>query len=118
MKYWVILLQIIVLTFLLSLFMPWWAIAIAAAVGGFNAGSKRHWRNFHAGFLAIFLYWTGYAAIIMYSTGSPMPDRMAHVFSFSLNGTLIMLITGLVGGVLGGFASLTGGVFRRILTGK
>ena len=54
MKFLIQIVAIIIAAALLEILLPWWSIAIGAAVGGFFFRSKA---NFLAGFLAIALLW-------------------------------------------------------------
>lgn len=104
------LLQLIVialLAFVLELFLPWWSIALAAFAGGAVLHSRM---NFLAGFLAIALLWFFHALIINASAAAPLADRVAKIFS--LNSTLLIIVTALIGGLVGGFAAMAGGALR------
>lgn len=112
MKFWAQIVWIIVLAFLLELFLPWWTVAIAGAIGGYLSGKGR-WHNFKAGFAAIFLLWAGYALLILLTTGSPLPTRMAAILSLPPNPYLLILVTGFFGGIAAGLGSMAGGEFRQ-----
>lgn len=117
MKFWIQVLWIMVLAFLLELYLPWWTVAIAGAVLGYLAGKSR-WRNFRAGFLAIFLFWSIYAGLIVLITDSPLPDKMAAILNLPPNGLLLILVTGLFGGIAGGLGAMAGGEMRKFSATK
>ena len=102
-------LVILFLGYLMELFLPWWAVAIAAFVGGilFNTRS-----NFLAGFVGIGLLWLGRALISDLSTDSDLADRVARIFMLH-DKSLLLLVTFLLGGVIGGFAAMSGGALRK-----
>ncbi len=94
--------------FLLELFMPWWCIAIAAFAAGFALKSKV---NFLAGFLSIALLWLIKAWIMDASASAPLVESVAAIFS--LNKPLLMLVTALIGGLVGGFAAMSGAALKK-----
>ena len=113
MKFFFQFIGIMILAFVLELFLPWYYIAVAAFVGGYVLKSKA---NFLAGFLTITILWSLYAWL---QTNSPttvpshdLAERVAHIFTLPRKEILI-LITGIVGGLVGGFAALTGSLLKR-----
>lgn len=94
---------IILLGFILELFLPWWSIAIAAFAAGMIFNSRA---NFGAGFLAIALLWTIKALLIESSAAATLTDRVASIFM--LTKPLLFLVMALLGGLVGGFAAMTG----------
>jgi hypothetical protein len=108
MKFLIQLIAIILVAFILELFMPWWCIAIAAFAGGFALKSNA---NFLAGMLGIALLWLIKAWIIDASASAPLTERVAAIFS--LNKPLLMLVTALIGGLVGGFAAMSGAALKK-----
>lgn len=102
-------LLIAILGFFLELFMPWWCVAIAAFAGGAIAVSRL---NFLAGFLAIGILWTGKAMITNLSTASDLADKVARTFMLH-NTAALLLVTFVLGGLVGGFAAMSGASLRR-----
>ena len=103
MKFLIQLIAIILAAFILELFMPWWCIAIAAFAAGYALKSKA---NFLAGLLGIALLWLIKAWLLDASASAPLAERVAAIFSLSK--PLLMLVTSLIGGLVGGFAAMTG----------
>jgi hypothetical protein len=108
MKFIIQVLFILILAFLLELFLPWWSIAIAAFAGGMVFNTRA---NFGAGFLALAVLWTLKALLIESSAAAPLTERVALIFS--LNKPLLFLVTACIGGLVGGFASMTGSALNR-----
>ena len=108
MKFLLQILFIIVLGYILELFFPWWTIAIAAFVGGIVFNTRA---NFAAGFLAIALLWTLKALLIEYSAAAPLTDRVAMIFSLSK--PLLFIVVAVIGGLVGGFAAMTGSALHK-----
>jgi hypothetical protein len=103
--------QVLVITILASimeLFLPWWSIALAAFIGGWIFKTNL---NFIAGFLSIALLWTITSAIIDFSAGAPLTERVANIFS--LPKPLLFVVTATIGGLVGGFAAMAGSALRK-----
>ncbi|MBX2963421.1 MAG: hypothetical protein KF687_12970 [Cyclobacteriaceae bacterium] len=99
---------IILLAWVAEIYLPWWSIAAAAAVGGFLLKSKA---NFLAGFLAIAVLWLVKALLIDMSAAVPLADKVSKVLLVNSK-ALLMLVTALLGGLVGGFGALTGSLLR------
>ncbi|HEY0770126.1 MAG TPA: hypothetical protein VGD31_07300 [Sphingobacteriaceae bacterium] len=103
MKFTIQILFIVLLAFILELFLPWWSIAIAAFAGGMIFNTRA---NFGAGFIAIALLWTIKALIIESNAAATLTDRVASIFM--LNKPSLFLVMAVLGGLVGGFAAMTG----------
>ncbi|MBI1767997.1 MAG: hypothetical protein HY015_11100 [Bacteroidetes bacterium] len=87
-------------------FLPWWTMAIAAFGFGYffrNKGTL----SFLAGFVSVGALWLIMAYTIDKSTQSLLTDKINKLFP--LNVFLLMVI---VGGLVGGFAALTGALMN------
>jgi hypothetical protein len=93
---------------LLQYFLPWWTIAIGAFAVGFLF-AESGWRSFLAGLLGIGLLWFAVAFFIDMQTQSILTDKVARLFP-TKTVPLLLLLTSLIGGLVGGFASLTGSI--------
>lgn len=85
---------------------PWWTMAIGAFLVGFvfsNSGFK----SFLAGFIAISLLWLGLSLYVDNVTQSILTEKISHLFPLNL-----FLLTSLVGGLVGGLASMTGSLLK------
>jgi hypothetical protein len=109
MKFFIQIIIIIILAGLMELFLPWWSIALAAFIGGAIFPSRL---NFLAGFLAISILWLGMAIIIDSSAAAPLVERVAAIF-MGISKTLLLLVTSLIGGIVGGFGAMAGGALRK-----
>ncbi|MCO6496406.1 MAG: hypothetical protein J5I50_01965 [Chitinophagaceae bacterium] len=114
MKFISSLLLIAILSYVLGLFLPWWTIAIAAFVVCWLIPQKG-FASFLSGFLAVFLLW----GIMSYMISAANHDILAHRISELLlkkdNPTMLILVTGLIGGVVAGFAALSGSFAHKKL---
>lgn len=107
MKFLIQLILIAILAFILELLLPWWSIAIAAFIGGVALNSKA---NFAAGFLGIALLWFLYALMMDLTSTAPLAERVSKVLF--INKPLLLLVTALIGGLVGGFAAMAGSALR------
>ena len=94
---------------LLALFMPWYSIAIAAFVMGFLLKSNI---DFLAGFAAIATLWLFNALLIDAGSSSDLSERVAKLLTVKYE-TVLFLVMAVVGGLVGGFAALTGSLLRK-----
>ncbi len=93
-------------------FLPWWNIVVICFIAGAILNMDG-WKSFLCGLVAIFLLW-GLSAGWSFHHGSYIiANRMGSLLG-NVGGVALMFITGLVGGLLGGLGSMTGGFFRRI----
>ena len=107
MKFLIQFIAILIVAFVLELFMPWWCISIAAFAAGYAFNSKV---NFLAGFLGIAFLWLIKAWVLDASASATLTERVAGIFS--LNKPLLMLVTAVIGGLVGGFAAMAGGALK------
>ena len=96
----------ILLSFLLQNFLPWWTMAIASFALGYFFGNKGL-TSFSAGFLGVGLLWLGMSMIIDVSTQSILTDKINKLLPLN-----VFVLTTLIGGLVGGLASLTGSLLN------
>jgi hypothetical protein len=106
----------IILTALLAvvggLYLPWWSIAIAAFIPVLLI-PMRSTRAFLAGFLGIFILWFFLAWWIDQKNDSVLSKKVAEIFHLGGSSFLMILVTALIGGLVGGLAALSGSYLRR-----
>ncbi|GAB3923795.1 hypothetical protein [Larkinella terrae] len=110
-------LVIAVLSAVAQFFLPWWSIALVA-FGVCFWRSRTGWRAFGNGFLGIAVVWFVYALIIHLQTGGILTGRMAELLFKTKTPVLLLLITPLIGGLVGGLAGLAGRQVRAVFAGK
>jgi hypothetical protein len=98
---------LIVLSMILENFLPWWVIApvafIVAAIFKLKPG-----QGFLAGFFGLFLLWAGMAFFIDLSNEHILSAKISLLFFKSAIPFVIVFMTGLIGGLVAGFAGLAG----------
>ncbi|MFN0199991.1 MAG: hypothetical protein ACKVTZ_00640 [Bacteroidia bacterium] len=103
----------------------WWGFAFAVALVAilmsprprrkFSAKQDKSFDNdFLAGFIGVALLWALAAFWKDYNNNSILGGRMAELFSIPSTSLLIVVVS-LVGGLVGGLASLTGGYLGEML---
>jgi len=118
MKFIISILIIAALAFGLSLFLPWWIAAIPAfAVAIIYKGNAA--KSFFRGFLAVALAWLLNTWLITMDQGFHLANRMGELFGVPADiplagSTVVMLLTLLVAGILGGLAAVSGNYFRQL----
>lgn len=99
------------LSFIAGLWLQWWSIAIVAFLVALlmqlNVG-----RGFLAGFLGIFLLWGVLAFVIDVKNNSILSQKIALIFPLGGSAALLILVTALVGALVGGFAAMAGSSIR------
>ncbi|GAB3322366.1 hypothetical protein GCM10027299_17960 [Larkinella ripae] len=110
-------LLIALLSALAQLFLPWWIIGVVA-FGVCFWRSRTGWRAFGNGFSGIAVVWLVYALVIHLQTDGILTGRMADLLFKSKTPVLLLLVTPLIGGLVGGFAGLTGQQLRAVFAQK
>lgn len=99
------------LAFISGLFLPWWGIAIAALLVAVIVHQKAG-MAFLSGLLGVFLLWTGLAWWIDMKNNSVLSHKVASVLPLGGNTLILIALTGLVGGLVAGFAAMSGSYLR------
>jgi hypothetical protein len=97
-----------------QLVLPWWIImpvAFALAIGLGRAG----WGAFLAGFAGIGLGWLVLASWLNIQNDGHLSHRVAELIPLGGNGWLLVLVTAVLGGLVGGVAALAGVWLRQAL---
>lgn len=99
------------LAFISGLFFPWWGIAITSILVAVLVHQKAG-KAFLAGFLGVFILWAGLALWIDMKNNGVLSKKIALVLPLGGNAILLILVTGLVGGLVAGFAAMSGSFLR------
>ena len=99
------------LSFVASLYLPWWSIAIAAFIIGMLVPQKPI-LAFFAGFLALFLLWAFLSWWLSSNNGHILSHKLSLLILKNDNPVLLIIVTGLIGAVVAGFAALSGSYLR------
>ncbi len=111
MKFFVAIILTAFLAFISGLFFPWWGIAVASILVAVLVHQKAG-KAFLAGFLGVFLLWAALALWIDMKNNGILSKKIALVLPLGGNAILLILVTGLVGGLVAGFAAMSGSFLR------
>ena len=100
---------IAILTYVLGPLFPFWIITISSLVVNLFIKTKAA-GAFFSGFFGAGTAWWIAAFTIHNKTDGILSDRMAALFN--LNVTLLIIVTAVIAGLLGGFGGLLGNVLR------
>ena len=99
------------LAFIGGLYLPWWSLAIAAFIVALII-PQRGGKAFLSGFIGVFLLWAGIAWWIDNKNEGILSKKIAELFPLGGNSILLILVTALVGGLVAGFAAMSGSYLR------
>lgn len=103
------------LSFVAQLFLPWWVIAPVAFVVAL-VFKQSSFVAFLSGFVAVFLLWLGYAFTLSSANDHLLASKVTELLKQLTGGGLtgLFVFTGLVGGLVGGFAALSGNMAMKL----
>lgn len=99
------------LSFLAGLYLPWWSIALIA-FGVALLIPPGPGLGFLSGFLGIFLLWGLLAFWIDIKNQGILSGKISQLLPLGGSSVLLILVTALLGGLVGGFAAMAGGSLR------
>jgi hypothetical protein len=117
MKFFLATILTALICFIAGLYLPWWSIAIVAFLIALLI-PQRLFNHFLSGFLGVFLLWFILAMWIDVKNESILSHRIAQLFHLGTASILLIIITAFVGGLVGGFAAMSGGSLRSRRTVK
>lgn len=101
---------ILIISFFLQLALPWWIVAIVAfAFSAWKAATGKH--AFVHSFTAIFLLWVIMGLIKTIPNENILANRVGEMLMLPPSGftwVIVLLITGIIGGLSAAFAGLAG----------
>jgi hypothetical protein len=99
------------LAFISGLFLPWWGIAVTSLLVAVLVHQKAG-KAFLAGFLGVFILWAGLAWWIDMKNNGVLSKKIASVLPLGGNAILLILVTGLIGGLVAAMAAMSGSFLR------
>ena len=111
MKFIVSIILTLLLSFISGIYLPWWGIAIAAFLVALLI-PQRPGNAFLAGLLGVLLLWVALAWWIDMRNNGVLAQRMSVLLPLGGSRVLLILVTGIIGGITGGFAALMGTYLR------
>jgi len=111
MKFLLAVLLTALLSFFAGLYFPWWSIAIVSFIVAVIMRPTLL-AGFLSGFVGIFLLWAILSAWIDIRNQHILSHRIAELFKLGGSSFLLILVTGFIGGIVAGVASLSGSSIR------
>jgi len=108
MKFLIQLAATVIVCLALQYFLPWWTLPLGAFAVGFVFRNKGY-LSFFAGFLGAGLLWLGMALIIDFNTQSILTQKVNQLLPVNA-----LLMTTLVGGLVGGLGGMTGALLSKL----
>ena len=110
-------LLIAVISLLAQLVLPWWSVALVAFVICFwqAPASRRSNRAFWHGFTGVALVWLVYALLIHIRTDGIFTGRMSQLLLKTNASAVLILLTAVLSGLVGGLAGLSGHAMRQAM---
>jgi hypothetical protein len=97
----------IILAYVLSLYLPWWSVMLAAVISGYLIPLKKG-SVFFIPFIAIALLWMVQSYLIGQANDFVLAKKIATLLSLQGNERLLLLVTGIIGGLAAGISGILG----------
>lgn len=112
-----LLLIIAALCLVFQLFLPWWIISpLAFGASFWKAENSTH--AFWSGFFAVFTLWIITGLFYSIPNGHILANRVGAMLGLpdtTVNWVIVLLITGIIGGLAAGFSALAGYHVRQVI---
>lgn len=102
---------ILILSLVSGYFLPWWLVAVFAFLAALFLG-KTSGQSFWSGFGGVFVAWAIIALIKSIPNDNILAQRVTKLFQLP-NWVLILLITAVIGGLVGGMSALSGILIKK-----
>ena len=112
MKFIVAVLLTALLGFAAPLYFTWWSFAVTSFIIAFFVHQKG-WAAFAAAFTGMFLLWAVTAMIIDSNNDRLLSVKIATLLPLGGSSAMLIFITAFIGGMVSGFAGLTGSLVRK-----
>ncbi len=112
MKFTITIILTALLSFAACLYIDWWSIAIAAFIVALIIPLKPL-HSFLSGFIALFLLWSLLAWYISANNDHLLAHKISLLILSTDNPFLLIVITGLTGGLVAGFAAVSGSYLHK-----
>jgi len=102
-----------IVTFAIGLYgiFPWWSFVVTNFIIAI-AVPQKPWVAFLAGALGVGSIWAGLATGIDLANHHILSTKVANILPLNGSYVLLIIVTGIVGALLGGLSSLTGSFIR------
>ena len=107
---------ILILTIICSYILPWWFVAAIAFIAAFFINTKPEWA-FLSGLGGVFIAWAIVALLKTIPNDNILAGRVSNLFPVH-SWLFILIVTSIVGGLVGGMAALSGALVRKAFRDK
>ena len=104
---------IVILAFIMGSFFEWWTVAIAAFIGGAIFGTSSG-KTFAKGMVAVIILWLLMTLYYHFSTQGILSNKIAQILPVGGNVGVLILVTVLIGGLVGGLGAMSGFLVRNL----
>ena len=94
-------------------FLPWYSFVIVVGIVA-TAIHQKPLLSFLSGFFALFILWVVLALLKDIPNNHILSTKVAEILPLNGSYLLLTFITGLIGGLIGGFGALTGSYLRKL----
>ena len=112
MKFIVAVLLTALLSFVAGIYIAWWWVFAVIAFLVSLLIHQKAGKAFLAGFLSLFLLWAGLAYWIDMKNEGILSAKIAALLPLSGSSVLLIIVTGIIGGLVAGFAAMSGSFLR------
>lgn len=113
MKFLVSILLIALSGFAMGLYLPWWTVSIAGFLVSFLLYQKPL-TALLTGFLGIFFLWASITIVRSSANEHILAHRMSIFILKNDSPFMLIMVSALIGGLIGGMGALSGSLLRRI----
>lgn len=92
--------------------LPWWGFAISSFLVALAVHQKPG-KAFLSGFLGLFILWAGIALLKDAANEHVLSVKVARILPLGGSYLVLILVTGIVGGLTSGLAALSGSYLRK-----
>lgn len=111
-------LLIALLAFVAGYYLPWWTIAIAAALGTWIIPQRKIFFSFLSAFLSVGLLWFFIAGYIDLRNQHILSSRISNLFFHHAHPLALVVLSALIGGLTAGLGAWCGGLLRSLTSRK
>src|ERR1700744_4545803 len=106
---------ILFLSFICGYFLPWWVIALIAFIAAYFLG-KTSGQSFWSGFGSVFIAWSILILLKTIPNDNILASRVIQLFPLPHYWILLLFISALIGGLVGGLSALSGILVKKVFT--
>lgn len=111
MKFIITFLLTSIFSFAIGAYFDWWSVAIAAFIVATFIPQKP-FKAWLSGFLGVFFLWGGLSFFINQNNQGLLATKVANILPLGGNVYLLIVFTAFIGGLIAGFAALSGSYLR------